>query len=121
MNTRRKILAWGAAYAAAAALPFAYQRVRAHAQASPLVRGRFFGYVPFTQPLYIPPVLAPLKGAQRLNPSPGYYRRGSVTSGRPTLLSRRFGDVSHGIAPEFGHVADWNRYKTGFSINNTHE
>jgi FtsP/CotA-like multicopper oxidase with cupredoxin domain len=121
MNTRRKILAWAGAYAAAAALPFAYQRGRAHAQGSPLVGGRFFGYVPFTQPLYIPPVLTPLKGAQRLNPAPGYYRRGSVTSGRPTLLSRRFGDVAHGIAPEFGHVADWNRFRTGFSRNDTHE
>jgi FtsP/CotA-like multicopper oxidase with cupredoxin domain len=74
--------------------------------------GRFFGYVPFTQPLPIPEVLTPLTGAYRLTPAPG---RG------PGPLHGSFADVAHGIAPEFGRVPDWNRFKTRFSLNDTHE
>ncbi len=78
--------------------------------------GRFFGYVPFTQDLYIPPVATALPngGLKQLGqPSPGeVFARGGPR--QPTGNPK---DVTHGIAPEFGHCPDWNAKNPGV----THE
>jgi FtsP/CotA-like multicopper oxidase with cupredoxin domain len=49
------------------------------------------------------------------------YPRNGGTSGRPQAPSGNFADVAHGIAPEFGHLPEWNRFKSGFSAGHTHE
>jgi FtsP/CotA-like multicopper oxidase with cupredoxin domain len=121
VTTRRTILQWGAATGAGLLLPFAYRHGRALAKSPSTRTGRFFGYQPFTQPLFIPEVLTPLAGRQRLWPKPGMYPRAAGTSGRPQAPNGNFADVAHGIAPEFGHCPEWNRFKSGFSQNNTHE
>ncbi len=124
MGTRRKILQWGAATGAGLLVPFAYRQGRTYA-AELDKNGRFFGYEPFTQPLFIPQVLTALtnKDGNRLSPAPGAYPRGhGQTSGRPTSPTGNFADVTHGIAPEFGlGPAEWNRINSGFSPGNTHE
>lgn len=125
MTTRRAVLTWGAAAAGALLLPFSYQRGRALAQ-SPTINGRLFGYVPFTQWLPIPDTLRPLTGANRLNPRPGAYARPTpqnpnALGGGPRTLRGDFNDVAHGIAPEFGLLPEWNRFRTDFSPGRTHE
>jgi FtsP/CotA-like multicopper oxidase with cupredoxin domain len=124
MVTRRKILQWGAATSAGLLLPFAYRQGRTFATILDK-NGRFFGYKPFTQPLFIPAVLTPLRteDGNRLSPAPGAYPRGNgQTSGRPTSPTGNCDDVTHGIAPEFGRgPAEWNRFNSGFSPGNTHE
>lgn len=122
MANRRTILQWGAASGAGLFAPLAYRRGMALAAAR---SGLFFGYVPFTQPLFIPQLLTPLTnaGANRLSPAPGRYPRGAgQTSGRPTAPTHNGDDVSHGIAPEFGRgPAEWNRFNSAYSPDNTHE
>jgi FtsP/CotA-like multicopper oxidase with cupredoxin domain len=123
MITRRTLLKWGGATSAALLLPHAYRQGRSLAAD---FTGGFFGYVPFTQPLFIPKTLTRLEGANRLNPRPGAYPRPTsadparVGSG-PSTPRGNFADVAHGIAPEFGHCPDWNRKQSGFSAGNTHE
>lgn len=122
MITRRTILQLGAATGAGLLVPFALRRGLSFAASK---SGRFFGYTPFTQPLFIPKVLTPLTTADgnRLSPEPGDYPRGGGrTSGRPTSPTGNFADVTHGIAPEFGlGPPEWNRFNSGFSRGNTHE
>jgi FtsP/CotA-like multicopper oxidase with cupredoxin domain len=104
-------------------VPSAYRQGRAIAAPSGAIgkSGRFFGYEPFTQPLFIPLRATPLTGRARLYPSPGAYARLSGPSGRPVALSGRFSDVAHGIAPEFGQCPEWNAFNSDFSTGNTHE
>jgi FtsP/CotA-like multicopper oxidase with cupredoxin domain len=119
MINRRTMLKLGAATSAGLLLPPAYRQGRALAATK---SGLFFGYKPFTQPLFIPEVLTSLKGGSRLFPAPGAYPRPSGTSGRPRTPTGNCNDVTHGIAPEFGlGPAEWNRFKSGFSPGNTHE
>jgi FtsP/CotA-like multicopper oxidase with cupredoxin domain len=122
MVTRRTMLQWGAATGAGLLVPLAYRQGRALAATK---SGLFFGYTPFTQPLFIPQVLTALKtnDHNRLSPAPGAYPRGAGrTSGRPTTPTGKFDDVTHGIAPEFGQgPAEWNRFNSGFNPGNTHE
>ena len=126
MTSRRTILTCGAAMSAAMFLPLAYHRGLASAKSGSgsggnSKNGRFFGYVPFTQPLFFPEALTPLAGRFRLSPAPGAYPRGPITSGRPAQPSGNFADVTHGIALEFGLVPEWNAFNSGFSPGNTHE
>ena len=123
MTSRRTVLKFGAATGAGLLVPLAYRQGLAMAAGlgSSSKSGRFFGYQPFTQPLFIPEVLTPLTGRSRLYPAPGAYSRLGGPSGRPVAPTGRFKDVAHGIAPEFGHCPEWNRHKSGFSPNNTHE
>ncbi|MBE0627695.1 MAG: multicopper oxidase family protein [Burkholderiales bacterium] len=124
MVTRRTILQWGAATGAGLLVPLAYRQGRVLASGlSPYTKsGLFFGYQPFSQPLFIPEVLTPLTGRSRLDPVPGAYPRPSGISGRPRTPTGNFDEVSHGIAPEFGHgPQEWNRFKSGFSPGDTHE
>lgn len=122
MITRRTLLQWGAASGAGLLVPLAYRRGIAFAAAK---NGLFFGYTPFTQPLFIPRVLTPLttRDGNRLSPEPGAYPRGhGQTSAGPTAPTHDFADVAHGIAPEFGRgPAEWNNFNSGFSRGNTHE
>ena len=84
MISRRDMLKWGAAAGSGLLLPFGYRQALAIATALDK-NGRFLGYEPFTQELFIPKALKPT----RLSPGPG--------------------EVAHGIAPEFGRgPADWN-------------
>jgi len=84
--------------------------------------GLYFGYQPFTQPLFIPENLTPLCGAKRLAPAPGAYPRPSGSSVRPRTGAGNFNDLSHGIAPEFDcGPQEWNRFRSGFSPGDTHE
>ena len=84
--------------------------------------GTFFGYRPFSQPLFIPSI-AQSRPRGTLSPAPGQYQRAGGPSGRPSVPRGRFDDVAHGIAPEFdGRVPgfpcpDWNRFSPG----QTHE
>ena len=72
--------------------------------------GRFFGYVPFTQPLYIPAVAtAQDYGFFR---SIGQLSPGDVSKRGPIAPTGKPEDVAHGIAPEFGHSYDWNTFST---------
>jgi len=132
MPTRRTILTLGAAMTAAMVVPPAYRRGLA-ASGSSSKSGRLFGYVPFTQPLFIPEILTPLtdRNQNRLYPAPGAYPRPTpanphkVGSG-PSMPRGKFGDVAHGIAPEFefGFQPEWNDTNppTGISgPRNTHE
>lgn len=123
MTTRRTVLTWGAAAAAALLVPQVYHRGLAFAKGSPRSRtGRIFGYVPFTQPLFIPEALTPLRGGYRLDPQPGaYLRAGGMRRGYPMAPTGSFADVTHGIAPELGLVPEWNAFRSGFSTNDTHE
>ena len=122
MTTRRTMLRWGAASAAAFLLPMAYQRGRAYARTRRAAKsGRLFGYVPFSQPLALPEVLAPLKAGERLDPKPGLYPRLGLPRSFPMAPTGRFADVTHGVAPEFGMVPEWNAYRSGFSPLDTHE
>jgi FtsP/CotA-like multicopper oxidase with cupredoxin domain len=74
--------------------------------------GRFFGYVPFTQDLYIPVVATALsEGALKPSPAEVFARGGP----KPPIGNPE--DVTHGIAPEFGHCPDWNAVRPG----ETHE
>ena len=59
MVTRRTMLQWGAATGAGLLVPLAYRQGVALAASK---SGLFFGYTPFTQPLFIPEVLTPLAG-----------------------------------------------------------
>lgn len=122
MVTRRTLLQWGAATGAGLLLPFSYRQARALTASK---SGLFFGYTPFTQLLFIPEVLTALtnQDGNRLSPVPGAYPRGhGQTSPRPAAPTGNFADVAHGIAPEFGRgPAEWNRFKSGFSQDNTHE
>jgi len=69
--------------------------------------GRFFGYEPFTQDLFIPEVLTDL-GVGTLNPTPAQiFARG------PIAPTGNCDDVAHGIAPEFGNCSDWNQTGVG--------
>ena len=72
--------------------------------------GRFFGYEPFTQDLYFPPVLNSLPYGT-LTPTPQ-----SIASRGPIVPTGNPDDVAHGIAPEFGMCDDWNKFS-----NRTHE
>jgi FtsP/CotA-like multicopper oxidase with cupredoxin domain len=124
VTTRRTLLQWGAASAAGLLVPFAYRQGRALASSPTTRTGLFFGYRPFTQPLFIPEVLTPLttSAGNRLSPAPGFYPRGyGRTSARPTSPAGNPADVAHGIAPEFGHAPEWNAFNSGFSPGNTHE
>ncbi len=118
MVSRRTMLKWGAATGAGLLFPIAYRQGRALAQTK---SGLFFGYQPFTQPLFIPEVLTPLTGRDRLFPAPGAYPRNPGPNGRPRTPTGNCNDVTHGIAPEFGHCPEWNRFNRGFSPGNTHE
>ena len=66
--------------------------------------GRLFGYEPFTQPVCVPATLTRIS----LDPAPGDYpnRTLGTPSGAPIAPTGNFSDVSHGIAPEFGHFPD---------------
>lgn len=84
--------------------------------------GKYFGYTPFSQPLFIPAV-AQAQPFGTLSPAPGHYPRNGGTSGSPRVPRGVFSDVAHGIAPEFDGRApgfpcrDWNRFTPG----RTHE
>ena len=110
--TRRQTLKLGAAIGGAGlVVPFAGWQGGSRLWAKDDDKaGRFFGYEPFTQDLYIPPVATPMEFGT-LTPTPGdIHTRGPIApTGNPD-------DVTHGIAPEFGHVPDWNDYS-----NRTHE
>ncbi len=69
--------------------------------------GRFFGYEPFTQDLFIPEVLTNL-GVGRLNPTPA-----EISDRGPIAPTGDCHDVAHGIAPEFGDCDDWNQSGIG--------
>lgn len=119
MISRRMMLKFGAATGAGLLLPPAYRQGRVLAATTSKL---FFGYRPFTQPLFIPEVLTALTGRSRLGPAPGAYPRTSGSSGRPRTPTGNFSEVTHGIAPEFGRgPAEWNRFNSGFSAGNTHE
>jgi len=83
--------------------------------------GLFFGYEPFTQKLVLPKVLEPLKDEQRLDPKPAAYPRNGGAGRDPIAPTGSFDDVTHAIAPEFGHFPDMNQFNTGFSDGDTHE
>ena len=83
--------------------------------------GLFFGYEPFTQALPIPNTLTRLVDGGRLDPKPGAYPRMDGLGRGPVAPTGSFEDVSHAIAPEFGHFPDMNQFNTGFSNGNTHE
>ncbi|MGI9425366.1 MAG: multicopper oxidase family protein [Hyphomicrobiaceae bacterium] len=75
--------------------------------------GRFFGYRPFTQPLYFPPVAAGqdhgfFEEQGQISPQDVWARGPQQPNGVPE-------DVNHGIAPEFGHCDDWNAITPGRS------
>ena len=110
--TRRQVLGLGAAVGGAA-LPASFvgwnSGAKLWAQESS-GNGRFFGYVPFTQDLYIPPVMTP-QPFGTLTPSPGV-----IATRGPMAPTGNPDDVTHGIAPEFGHCPDWNAFS-----NRTHE
>lgn len=78
--------------------------------------GRFFGYVPFTQPLYVPPV-ATAKPFGFLKNELGQPSPAQIFARGPRQPTGRPEDVNHGIAPEFGHCDDWNAFTPG----RTHE
>ncbi len=86
--------------------------------------GRFFGYVPFTQPVFNPEPLTRLAGGSTLDPTPGFYpgRPGGASQG-PAVPTGDFSDVSHGIAPEFGHFPDMMdpRFRPGISSDHAVE
>lgn len=88
-------------------------------------RSRFFGYEPFSQPLEpgsgLSLRLTPLTGDDRLYPLPGLYPRPGGPAPGPIAPTHDFADVSHGIAPEFGHFPDMNQFNRAFSPGNTHE
>ncbi len=100
-NSRRMATRWepderysNGALATGAGLlvPFAYRQGRTFA-AGLDKSGRFFGYQPFTQPLFIPQVLTALttRTATALRPAPGAYPRGTARpSGRPTVANGQF-------------------------------
>jgi FtsP/CotA-like multicopper oxidase with cupredoxin domain len=111
--TRRQAIYWGAALSGGLLLPLTYtgRRNEYKLWAKDSEKdGSFFGYTPFTQPLFIPPVLTAL--SVPLSPIPQtIFNRGPIApTGNPD-------DVAHGIAPEFGECGDWNR----FSSTRTHE
>ena len=65
---------------------------------------RFFGYKPFTQDLYLPPLLNSLPYGT-ITPTPGQiHARG------PIAPTGNCDDVAHGIAPEYGMCDDWNAF-----------
>lgn len=89
--------------------------------------GRFFGYEPFTQPLFIPSVMT-AKPPGTLDPTPGNYPGPRVGwQGGPQPLD--YPDrgphpelVRHGIAKEFDtedprHCADWNAFTAGTHVS----
>ncbi|MCS5635888.1 MAG: hypothetical protein NZ990_05175, partial [Myxococcota bacterium] len=84
-------------------------------------KGLLFAYEPFTQEMPLPGVLSRLTGEDRLDPMPGEYPRLGGPSGGPMEPTGVFDDVSHGIAPEFGHFPGFNRLNSGFSVGDTHE
>jgi FtsP/CotA-like multicopper oxidase with cupredoxin domain len=82
--------------------------------------GPFFGYVPFSQPLFIPEVLTK-KDFGTLNPPPGNYPGPRVDwAGGPRPLDHPDKDphpelVRHGIAKQFDpadpeHCVEWNQF-----------
>ncbi len=79
--------------------------------------GLFFGYRPFSQPLFIPSVAQAMPRGT-LSPKPGQYERDGQLNGKPRTPRGNFDDVAHGIAPEFdGRVPgfpcpDWNRFSS---------
>ena len=100
-------------------------RRRGRGKSSSKSQGLVFGYTPFTQPLEpgsgLPLPLTELTGANRLDPAPGLYPRPGGPGPGPVAPTHDFADVSHGIAPEFGHFPDMNQFNSGFSLGNTHE
>ncbi|MGI9381813.1 MAG: multicopper oxidase family protein [Methyloligellaceae bacterium] len=107
--TRRQALAWGAAVGGGFVFPLTYTgRSKEHQlwAKDSKKNGRFFGYTPFTQDLYFPPVLT-ASPFGTLSPTPqAILGRGPLApTGDPDL-------VAHGIAPEFGLCDDWNRFST---------
>ncbi|MEE2897010.1 MAG: hypothetical protein VX815_00945, partial [Gemmatimonadota bacterium] len=69
--------------------------------------GRFFGYIPFTQPVFHPSPLTRLVGGSQLDPTPGDYPgRPAGRPAGPIAPTHDFSDVSHGIAPEVGQFPD---------------
>jgi FtsP/CotA-like multicopper oxidase with cupredoxin domain len=114
--TRRSFLAAGAAAGAAGVLGIpAWARKGSGSSGSGASggfskSGKFFGYTPFTQPLFIPAVLTNL-GYGALTPTPQM-----IANRGPIAPTGRSDDVTAGIAPEFGYCPDWNQFN-----NRTHE
>lgn len=120
MIARRTMLKWTATAAAGLLAPVIHRGGRSWAAVSGK-SGRFFGYQPFTQDLFIPDVLTPLTGRARLYPVPGAYARVGGPGGGPDTPTGSFAAVAHGIAPEFGLCSEWNCRRSGYSAGHTHE
>lgn len=109
----QKVLKWRAVLGGALIFPISYTARRKENQlwAKDLRKdGNFFGFKPFTQDLFIPPVLTALPFGTLLPTPQAIFARGPIApTGDPD-------DIAHGIAPEFGLCDDWNRFS-----NRTHE
>ena len=126
--SRREALRWSIFAAAGLAMPTSFSGGSPNSKLwaqDATKNGRFFGYHPFTQPLYIPPV------AKSYAPGdPGSLGNNSEFSGELTPqqvanegvrhpnrdVPNHHLQVSHGIAPEFGTDSafdpPWNAAKT---------
>ncbi len=103
----RKVLKWRAVLGGALIFPISYTARRKENQlwAKDLRKDdNFFRYKPFTQDLFIPPVLTALPfGTLLPTPQAIFARRPIAPTGDPV-------DVAHGIAPLFGLFDDWNLF-----------
>ena len=107
--TRRQAIYWGAALGGGLLLPLTYtgRRNEYKLWAKDSEKdGRFFGYTPFTQPLFIPARLTALDFGT-LQPTPQ-----AISNRGPRRPTGDPNDVTAGIAPEFGECDDWNRFST---------
>ncbi len=112
---RRNVLKWGAVLGGALIFPLTYTGRRKEYQlwAKDLQKnGRFFGYEPFDQPLYIPPVLTSKPfgvgfTGGKLDPKPS-----TIFDQGPLSPDGKEYEIVHGIAPEFGLCTEWNDFSS---------
>ena len=90
--------------------------------------GNLFGYTPFTQDLYIPPVMTDLEpgalgggGTTAGGDSLGYLTPADVFARGPISPTGDCNDVTHGIAPEFGLCPDWNQTPASYGMTHAKE
>ena len=94
----------------------------------PGASGNLFGYTPFSQNLYIPPVLTDLGlgalgsgGITTGGESLGHLTPDDVFERGPISPTGDCNDVAHGIAPEFGLCPDWNQTPASYGMTHAKE
>ena len=115
--SRRSFLMAGAAAGAAGIAGYPGNALGRGGSDATTKSGRFFGYEPFTQDLFVPEVLTDLGVGSLGSGGPGdplgNLTPAQISARGPMVPTGNCDDVAHGIAPEFGLCDDWNQTGVG--------